>query len=232
MENKPKLNIKEWAEEDRPREKMLSKGATSLSDAELLAILIGSGNTEETAVELTRRILASCNNNLNELGKKSIPDLCVFKGIGEAKAISITAALELGKRRKLANAEERKKIMCSKDIYLIFHPILCDLPTEEFWIVLLNQSNKIIDRLKISSGGITETSADIRSILREALLRRATSIILCHNHPSGNTRPSTLDDRLTSKVYQAAKLMDITLCDHLIVCDGTYYSYADEGKLY
>ncbi len=231
MEGKQKLNIKEWAEEDRPREKMLSKGVASLSDAELLAILIGSGNTTETAVELTRRILASCNNSLNELGKKSVSDLCVFKGIGEAKAISITAALELGKRRKLADAEDRKTILCSTDVYHIFHPIMCDLPMEEFWIILLNQSNKIIDRIKISSGGITETSADIRSILREALLRRATSLILCHNHPSGSPHPSTADNVLTTKVYQAAKLMDIILNDHLIVCDGTYYSYADEGKL-
>jgi DNA repair protein radC len=231
MEEKHKLNIKEWAEEDRPREKMLSKGVTSLSDAELLAILIGSGNTTETAVELTRRILVSCNNNLNELGKRSISDLCVFKGIGEAKAISITAALELGKRRKLANAEERKTITCSTDIYHIFQPLMCDLPTEEFWIVLLNQSNKIIDRIKISSGGITETSADIRSILREALLRRATSIILCHNHPSGNRHPSQADDRLTDKVHQATRIMDIQLHDHLIICEGTYYSYADEGRI-
>lgn len=231
METTHKLNIKEWAEEDRPREKMLSKGVCVLSDAELLAILIGSGNTEETAVELTRRILASCNNNLNELGKKSIAELCAFKGIGEAKAISITAALELGKRRKLSDVQERQRIGCSKDIYELFHPLLCDLPTEEFWAVFLNQANKVIDKTKISTGGITETAADVRSILREALLKRATSLILCHNHPSGNPHPSISDDRLTHKINQAARVMDIMLCDHLIVCDGTYYSYADEGKL-
>lgn len=231
METTHKLNIKEWAEEDRPREKMLGKGVSALSDAELLAILIGSGNTEETAVELTRRILASCNNNLNELGKKSIAELCAFKGIGEAKAIGITAALELGKRRKQSDIPERRQITCSKDIYELFHPLLCDLPTEEFWAIFLNQSSKIIDKARISTGGITETSADIRSILREALLKRATSLILCHNHPSGNARPSNADNRLTDKVNQAARLMDITLCDHLIVCDGTYFSYADEGKL-
>lgn len=231
MDTAHKLNLKEWAEEDRPREKMLSKGVNVLSDAELLAILIGSGNTEETAVELTRKILASCNNNLNELGKKSIPELCLFKGIGEAKAISITAALELGKRRKQSDIQERRQITCSKDIYELFHPLLCDLPTEEFWTIFLNQSHKIIDRTKISSGGITETSADVRSILREALLKRATSLILCHNHPSGNIRPSTADNRLTEKVHQAACTMDITLCDHLIICDGSYYSYADEGIL-
>lgn len=231
METTHKLNIKEWAEEDRPREKMLSKGVSVLSDAELLAILIGSGNTEETAVELTRRILASCNNNLNELGKKSIAELCTFKGIGDAKAICITAALELGKRRKQSDIRERRQITCSKDIYNLFHPLLCDLPTEEFWTIFLNQSNKIIDKTRISTGGITETSADVRSILREALLKRATSLILCHNHPSGNPHPSNADNRLTDKINQAARLMDITLCDHLIVCDGTYFSYADEGRL-
>lgn len=231
MNTTHKLNLKEWAEEDRPREKMLSKGAGVLSDAELLAILIGSGNTQETAVELTRRILVSCNNNLNELGKKSISDLCAFCGIGTAKAVSITAALELGKRRKQSDIQERPQITCSKDIYELFHPLLCDLPTEEFWAIFLNQSHKIIGRTRISSGGITETSADVRSILREALLKRATSLILCHNHPSGNIRPSAADNRLTEKVRQAARTMDITLCDHLIICDGNYYSYADEGIL-
>ena len=230
-EHKIKLNIKEWAEDDRPREKMLRKGVMSLSDAELLAILIGSGNTEETAVELTKRILLSCHNNLNELGKESIEELCSFKGIGEAKAVSITAALELGKRRKAEDTEERVRITCSTDIYCIFHPLLCDLPVEEFWLLLLNQSCKVIDKVKISSGGITETTADVRNILREALLRRATSIVLCHNHPSGNNRPSLIDDRLTVKIQQAARLMDITLIDHLVVCDGKYYSYADEGRL-
>lgn len=231
MGSRHKLNIKEWAEEDRPREKMLSKGIAALSDAELFAILIGSGNTDETAVELTKRILASCNNNLNELGKKSVEELCSFKGIGEAKAITIISTLELGKRRKQAEAEESSHITCSTDIYRIFHPLMCDLPTEEFWILLLNHTYKIIDKVRISTGGITETTADIRSILREALLRRATSIILCHNHPSGNIRPSREDDRLTQQIFQATKIMNIALSDHIIVCDGKYYSYADEGKL-
>lgn len=230
-EQKIKLNIKEWAEDDRPREKMLRKGVVSLSDAELLAILIGSGNTEETAVELMRRILLSCHNNLNDLGKKTVEELCFFKGIGEAKAISITAALELGKRRKSEEIRERLQVTCSTDIYRLFHPLLCDLPVEEFWLLMLNQSCKVIDKVKISSGGIAETTADVRTILREALLKRATSIVLCHNHPSGNARPSAVDDRLTNKIRQAASLMDITLIDHLVICDGKYYSYADEGKL-
>ena len=231
MEGKQKLNIKEWAEDDRPREKMLKKGVAALSDAELLAILIGSGNTDETAVELTKRILATCGNNLNELGKKSIEDLCSFKGIGAAKAITIESALELGKRRKLSEAQEQPQIGCSKDIYQLFYPIMGDLPTEEFWVLLLNQSLKVIDQVKISMGGITETSVDIRSILREALIKRATSIALCHNHPSGNLTPSIADDQITSRIQQASRIMNITLIDHLIVCDRKYYSYADEGKI-
>ena len=231
MEGKQKLNIKEWAEDDRPREKMLKKGVAALSDAELLAILIGSGNTDETAVELTKRILATCGNNLNELGKKSIEDLCSFKGIGPAKAITIESALELGKRRKLSEAQEQPQIGCSKDIYQLFYPIMGDLPTEEFWVLLLNQSLKVIDQVKISMGGITETSVDIRSILREALIKRATSIVLCHNHPSGNLTPSIADDQITSRIQQASRIMNITLIDHLIVCDRKYYSYADEGKI-
>lgn len=231
MEGKQKLNIKEWAEDDRPREKMLKKGVAALSDAELLAILIGSGNTDETAVELTKRILATCGNNLNELGKKSIEDLCSFKGIGPAKAITIESALELGKRRKLSEAQEQPQIGCSKDIYQLFYPIMGDLPTEEFWVLLLNQSLKVIDQVKISMGGITETSVDIRSILREALIKRATSIVLCHNHPSGNLKPSIADDQITSRIQQASRIMNITLIDHLIVCDRKYYSYADEGKI-
>ncbi len=231
MKGTDKLNIKDWAEDDRPREKMLSKGIDALSDAELLAILIGSGNAEETAVGLMQRILASVSNNLNELGKLSVQDLCRFKGIGPAKAIAIASALEIGKRRKLAEAKERKTISSSADAYELFHPILCDLPVEEFWVLYLNQSHKIIDQVRISIGGITETSADVRNILREALLKRATSLILCHNHPSGNPRPSNADNRLTENVRQASKLMNIHLCDHLIVCDGVYYSYADEGQL-
>ncbi len=227
---KEKLTINQWAEEDRPREKMLEKGIGALTDAELLAILIGSGNTEETAVELMRRVLASCNHNLNELGKLTVEDLCTFKGIGPAKAISICAASELGKRRKLSEVTERNQVTCSTDVYNLMHPLMCDLPTEECWVLLLNQSNKVIDKVKISSGGISETSVDVRCVLREALIKRAVSIILCHNHPSGNTRPSKEDDKLTSKMRQAGEYMNINLADHLIVCDGHYYSYVDEGR--
>jgi DNA repair protein radc len=231
MESRQKLSINQWAEEDRPREKMLKKGIAALSNAELLAILIGSGSREESAVELMQRILVSCDNNLNELGKKSVDDLCKFKGIGQAKAISIEAACELGKRRTATEVLKRQQITSSIDIYKLFHPLMCDLPVEEFWILLLNQSHKVIEKIKISSGGITETSVDVRTILREALLKRATSIAMCHNHPSGNIKPSEADEQLTSRIQKAAELMNIYLVDHVIVSDGRYYSFADEGKL-
>lgn len=231
MKNNHKLCLNEWAEEDRPREKVLKNGITILSNAELLALLIGSGNTEETAVELMRRVLADCNNSLNELGKKSIDDLCQFKGIGTVKAIILSAASELSKRRKKEEPVERQGITCSKDIFEYFHPLMCDLPHEECWILLLNQSYKIIDRNRISAGGIAETSVDIRCILREALIKRAVSIALCHNHPSGNPFPSTQDDLLTSQLKKAGKLMNIHLIDHVIITDKTYYSYADKGKI-
>jgi DNA repair protein RadC len=227
----PKLNINQWAEEDRPREKMMSRGAEVLSDAELLAILIGSGNTEESAVELMRRVLASCDNNLNELGKWTLHDYSRFKGLGPAKAATVMSALELGKRRKAQDIKERSVITCSTDIYHIFHPLMCDLPQEEFWIVLLNQANKVIIKIRISSGSIDATCADVRIILREALLHRATGIILCHNHPSGNKYPSSTDMKLTENIRQGAQTMSIKVFDHLIVCDGSYYSFSDEGKL-
>jgi len=178
-----------------------------------------------------QRILVSCDNNLNELGKKSVDDLCKFKGIGQAKAISIEAACELGKRRTATEVLKRQQITSSIDIYKLFHPLMCDLPVEEFWILLLNQSHKVIEKIKISSGGITETSVDVRTILREALLKRATSIAMCHNHPSGNIKPSEADEQLTSRIQKAAELMNIYLVDHVIVSDGRYYSFADEGKL-
>ncbi|MDR3117915.1 MAG: DNA repair protein RadC [Mediterranea sp.] len=226
-----KLNINQWAEEDRPREKMIAKGIDVLSDAELLAILVGSGNTEESAVELMRRMLLACDNNLNELGKWTLSDLSEFKGIGPAKATTIMAALELGKRRKMQEVKERTQITCSKDIYEMLHPVLCDLSQEEFWILLTNQSNKVIEKLRISTGGIDGTYADPRSILREALLHRATGIVLAHNHPSGNPAPSMNDKRLTSAIRQGAQTMNIRLIDHVIVCDGAYYSFADEGEI-
>ncbi|MCD7900913.1 MAG: DNA repair protein RadC [Bacteroides sp.] len=227
---KTKLAIHEWAEEDRPREKMMSKGIDALSDAELLGILIGSGNTEESAVELMRRVLASCDNNLNELGKWSYRNYSSFKGLGPAKATTIMAALELGKRRNTQEVIERKQITCSMDVYKIFHPIMCDLPQEEFWILLLNQGNKVIDKIRISTGGIDGTYADVRTILREALIQRATGIILCHNHPSGNPTPSQSDKRLTTAIQQGAATMNIRLSDHIVICDGKYYSFADEGE--
>ena len=219
-----RLSINQWAEEDRPREKMMMHGASSLSNAELLAILIGSGNTDESAVELMRKVLDKYNNSLSALGKCSVSDLCKFKGIGPAKAITILAASELGKRRKDEKQEERKPIRSSEDIYSYFHPIMCDLPIEECWVMFLNQASKVIDITRISQGGLASTQVDVRVILREALLKRATSMILTHNHPSGNVRPSTDDDRLTQALFQASKVMNIRMLDHVIVADGAYYS--------
>ena len=226
-----RLTITQWAEEDRPREKMMMHGASALSNAELLAILIGSGNAEESAVELMRKVLNDYHNNLNELGKASIEDLCRYKGIGSAKAISILAASELGKRRKEEAVKERVTILSSKDVYDCFYPLMCDLPTEEFWVLMLNQASKIIDKVKISAGGLSATAVDVRCILREALVKRASAIVLCHNHPSGNIRPSKEDDLLTRHVAQASECMDIRLVDHIILTDGAFYSYADEGRI-
>lgn len=226
-----KLNINQWAEEDRPREKMMLHGASALTNAELLAILIGSGNTEDTAVELMRKVLDGCHNKLGELGKCSVEDLCRYKGIGPAKAVTILAASELGKRRKEEEPKERVQIRCSTDIFAYFHPLMCDLSVEECWVMLLNQAAKVVDAIRISQGGLASTQVDVRCVLREALLKRATSIVLCHNHPSGNVTPSTDDDRLTQALNQASNTMNIRLLDHVIVTDGTYYSYVDEGRL-
>lgn len=229
MENVQKLSINQWALEDRPREKMMEKGADALSDAELLAILIGSGNTEESAVELMRRVLSACGNQLNALAKWEVADFSRFKGMGPAKSITIMAALELGKRRKLQGLGERPRIVCSKDIYEVMHPLMCDLAQEEFWVLLLNQASRLIDKIRISSGGITGTYVDVRSVLREALLQRATCIAVAHNHPSGNPKPSQQDKQLTERIRKAALTMDIPLIDHVVVCEGDYYSFADEG---
>ena len=226
-----RLTITQWAEEDRPREKMMLHGVSALSNAELLAILIGSGNTEESAVELMRKVLGDYRNNLNELGKVSIDELCRYKGIGPAKAITILAASELGKRRKEEKLEERTTIFSSKDVYECFYPLMCDLPTEECWVLLLNQASKIIDKIRISTGGLNATAVDVRCILREALLKRASAIALCHNHPSGSVHPSREDDRLTQQVNQASQCMNIRLVDHVILTDGAFYSYADEGRI-
>ena len=226
-----KLTINQWVEEDRPREKMMQHGAAALSNAELLAILIGSGNTEDSAVELMRKVLGDYRNSLSELGKRTIDELCRYKGIGPAKAITILAASEIGRRRLEEEPLERKQIRCSKDIYDVFYPLMCDLPVEECWVLLLNQSSKIIDRICISRGGLASTQVDVRCILREALLKRAVSMVLCHNHPSGNTSPSRDDDRLTEALRRAAEVMNIRLLDHLVITDGGYYSYCDEGRI-
>lgn len=226
-----KLTINQWAVEDRPREKMMMHGVASLSNAELLAILIGTGNSDESAVDLMRKILNAYHNNLHDLGKASIEELCEFKGIGPAKAVAIKAASELGKRRKEGDVRMRKAILHSKDIYEFFYPLLCDLSTEEAWVLLLNQAFHVIDRVRVSAGGISATVVDVRCILREALLKHASAIVLCHNHPSGKCSPSKEDDRLTQQVHLAAQIMNIRLVDHIIVTDGSFYSYADDGKI-
>lgn len=226
-----KLNIKDWAVEDRPREKLLNKGPRSLTDAELIAILIGSGNLEETAVELSRRILSSVDNNLNDLGRKSIEYLTKFSGIGEAKAVSIIAALELGKRRKDAEVFNKKQITSSKDAADFFMPMLGDLNHEEFWILLLNRGNRIIDSFMVSQGGISGTVIDVRLILKNALDKMASAIILCHNHPSGTMQASNADLNITKKIKNAAEIMDITVLDHVIIGQNNYLSLADEGML-
>ena len=226
-----KLNINQWAEEDRPREKMMALGAQGLSDAELLAILIGSGNTEESAVDLMKHILADCNNNLNTLGKMTIYDLMQYNGIGEAKAITILAACELGKRRQMEKPEERPDLGTATKIYNHMHPVLQDCDVEEFWILLMNQNHRLIKKLRISHGGITEVSVDIRIIMREAVLANATILAVCHNHPSGNLRPSEQDNQLTYALQQACNLMRIHLMDHVILTDGAYFSYHETGRI-
>jgi DNA repair protein RadC len=231
MNEYKKLNIKEWAAEDRPREKLLAKGSRSLSDAELIAILISSGNISETAVELSRRILNSVNNNLNDLSRQGIDYLKTFKGIGEAKAISIVAALELGKRRKDAEVFVKRKITCSRDGADFFMPLLGDLNHEEFWVLLLDRGNKIIDHFMISQGGISGTIIDVRIIMKNALEKHSSSLILCHNHPSGTMEASDADLKITRKIKQAAELMDISILDHIIIGQNRYLSLADEGML-
>lgn len=228
---KSKLNINEWAEEDRPREKLLRLGAAALSDAELLAILIGSGSTRESAVDLTRRILSDCNNNLNTLGKKQISDLISYHGMGPAKAITIVAACELGRRRRETLCEERPKLGSATAIYNFTHPLMQDLDVEEFHILLMNQQCCLIREMCISHGGITETAADVRVIMRECLLNNATVLAAIHNHPSGNLMPSSQDDELTQRIKRACDIMRVHFIDHVIVTDGAYYSYQEEGRL-
>jgi DNA repair protein RadC len=227
-----RLSVKDWSPEDRPREKLIQKGVSSLSDSELLAIVIGSGNKDESAVELSQRILRSVNNNINQLGKSSVNYLISnFKGIGEAKAISIVAALELGKRRQAEPVLRKNKISCSKDIYNYFRPMLCDLPHEEFWALFLNSYNRIIGRIKISQGGVSETIVDGKIVYKEAVIHLASKIVFCHNHPSGNPAPSQRDDAVTLSLKRGVELLDINFVDHVIVADDKYYSYADERRI-
>ena len=225
------LTIKSWAEEDRPREKLILKGKSALSDAELIAILIGSGNLEMSAVELSRHILSNTNNDLGELAKLSVNELKKFKGIGEAKALSIISALELGRRRKESEPQKKDKIISSKDIYDLMKPHLMDLPHEEFWVVLLNRAHFVLKKAVVSVGGISGTVADPKLIFKTALENLASAIILVHNHPSGNTKPSDSDIVLTRKMKEAGKLLEIPILDHLIFTDSDYYSFADEGRL-
>jgi len=224
-----KTSIKGWAEDDRPREKLLNKGKNSLSDAELIAILIGSGNTEESAVELSRRILGSAGSNLIELSKMNISDLTRFKGIGEAKAISIVAALELGRRRRSAEAQQRSSIKSSHDAFEHFYSALSDLQYEQFWILLLDQAHKVLRLVQISDGGLTGTVADPKKIFKSAIENNAPAMILCHNHPSGQLKPSDADIQLTKKLVKGGEMLDIRVLDHLIIGTDKYYSFADEG---
>ena len=221
--------ITNWSEDDKPREKLMLKGKSVLSDAELIAILIGSGSRNESAVDLSKKILASVDNNLNALGKVSISQLMNFKGIGEAKAISIIAALELGRRRRAEEVVELKKVTSSKVIFEIMQPIIGVLPHEEIWIIYLNNSNKVISKSQLSKGGITGTLVDIRIVFKTALEMGATALILCHNHPSGTLIPSDADKQITRKLKLAGDSLEIKVLDHLIVTETSYFSFADEG---
>lgn len=231
MSEYQKLSIKQWALEDRPREKFMAKGMQSLSDAELIAILIGSGSRDESAVELSKRILGLVGHNLHELGKLSVTELKTQKGIGEAKAITIIAALELGRRRKIADIIHKEQITTSSDAAQIFQALLGDLSHEEFWVLFLNRSNKIIDKQKISQGGLVGTVIDVKIIMKMAIDKLAISIVLCHNHPSGNKQPSQSDILITKKLKQAGEFLEIAVLDHLIVTDDSFFSFADEGML-
>jgi DNA repair protein RadC len=225
------LNINQWAEEDRPREKLLRLGAEALSNAELLAILVGSGTPEVSAVELMKQVLDKCKNNLNTLGKMSAAELQEFKGVGPAKAITVLAACELGKRRAREKMEERLKLDSAQGIYDYMHTRMQDLDVEEAWALYMNQNYKLISAERISRGGISDTSVDVRIIMRQALLANATIFAVCHNHPSGNAKPSSADDKITMSLSKAGDTMRIYFLDHLIITDGNYYSYREEGRL-
>ncbi|AXG73226.1 JAB domain-containing protein [Flavobacterium arcticum] len=230
-ETQSPFSIKYWAEDDKPREKLMQKGKAALSDAELIAILIGSGSRNESAVELSKRILASVDNNLNALGKLSLQQLMQFKGIGEAKGISIVAAMELGRRRREEGALDLKKITSSKAVFEIMQPIIGELPHEEFWVIYLNNSNKVIYKNQLSKGGITGTVVDVRIVFKTALEQNAVGIILAHNHPSGNLQPSDEDKNITRQLKAAGHSLSIAVLDHVIVTEKDYCSFADEGIL-
>jgi DNA repair protein RadC len=231
MEYNKTLKITEWAEEDRPREKLMLKGKAALSDAELIGILLGSGTVSLTAVELAKQILSNTGNDLNQLARLSVKDLQKFKGIGEAKAITIVSALELGRRRKEAEPAKAEKITCSEDIYLLMQPHMLDLDHEQFWIVLMNRANTVLRKICISAGGVSGTVADPKLIFKTALEHLASGLILIHNHPSGNKKPSEADIILTKKIKEAGKLLEISVLDHIIFTNKEYYSFADEGIL-
>ena len=233
MERKPySFSIKNWSDDDKPREKLVQKGTSVLSDAELIAILIRIGSKNESAVELSKRILSSTNNNLNELGKLSITQLMQFKGIGEAKAVSIAAALEIGRRRRGEAAQKITKISSSKNVFELLQPKMGELPHEEFWIVFLNNSNTVLHAGQISKGGITGTLVDVRLVLKQSLELGAVGLILAHNHPSGTLRPSEADKQITRKLKVAAEALDIKVLDHIIITQKEYFSFADKGLLF
>jgi DNA repair protein RadC len=231
MEPAKSFTIKSLAEEDRPREKLLLKGRQALSSAELIAILIRTGTRNETAIDIAHKIVNKYNSDLNELGKISVAELSKIHGIGKTKAITIIAALELGRRRQLFESEKKAQIRSSSDIYEYVHPLIADLPHEEFWILYLNKSNRVIEREKVSSGGVTGTVVDVKIIMKHAIEKLATSIALCHNHPSGNINPSDADITLTKRIRDAGNLLDITVVDHIIIGDKSYYSFNDEGMI-
>ncbi len=231
MSNYQSHTLKSWAVEERPREKGLANGIQYLTDAELLAILVGSGTRNITAVELARVILGKAGNNLHELGRQSVGDLVKIKGVGPAKAITVLAAMELGRRRTGMQQVEKVSIKSSETVFKLFHPLLGDLDHEEFWLLMLNRSNKVLGRFKVSQGGLSGTVIDTRIILKKALDNLASSIIVCHNHPSGNNQPSDADVKITEKLKKASEMLEIKLLDHVIIADKSYFSFADEGLI-
>jgi len=225
------MSLKFLAEDDRPREKFLFKGKNALSDAELLAIIMGSGSRDESAVELARKILQSVENNWHHLSRLQIADLMKFKGVGEAKAISIAAALEIGRRRAAQEIPERTQIKSSNDIFVLLSPFLSDLQTEEFWAIFLNQNNRVMGKSQLSSGGINQSVVDVRILFKAAIDQFATALVIAHNHPSGNLKPSTEDVKITKQIAEAGKILNIQLLDHVIIAQNSYFSFADESML-